>query len=91
MIKDVSYKLCWVKQQTTSWKCYCKKGISNYHLMLVNMINRVIVQRRSLEFNTDYDVLVFETFLTTDIDVCGLDMISNAEIEVKNSEPLSYI
>ena len=59
--------------------------------MLVNMINRVIVQRRSLEFNTDYDVLVFETFLTTDIDVCGLDMISNAEIEVKNSEPLSYI
>ena len=55
------------------------------------MINRVIVQRRSLKFNTDYDVLVFETFLTTDIDVCGLDMISNAEIEVKNSEPLSYI
>ena len=55
------------------------------------MINRVIVQRRSLEFNIDYDVLIFETFLTTDIDVCGLDMISNAEIEVKNSEPLSYI
>ena len=55
------------------------------------MINRVIVQRRSLEFNIDYDVLVFETFLTTDRDVCGLDVISYAEIEVKNSEPLSYI
>ena len=55
------------------------------------MINRIIVQRRSLKFNTDYDVLVFETLITTDIDVCGLDMISNAEMEVKNSEPLSYI
>ena len=41
--------------------------------------------------NIDYDVSVFETFLTTDMDVCGLGMISNAEIEVKNSEPLSYI
>ena len=30
-------------------------------------------------------------FLTVDIDVCGLDMISSAEIEVKNGEPLSYI
>ena len=56
-----------------------------------NMINRIIIQKRFLKFNTDYDVLVFETFLTEDIDVCGLDMISNAEIKVKNCEPLSYI
>ena len=47
-----------------------------------NMINRIIIQKRFLKFNTDYDVLVFETFLTEDIDVCGLDMISNAEIKV---------
>ena len=30
-------------------------------------------------------------FLTVDINVCGLDMIGNAEIKVKNCEPLSYI
>ena len=54
------------------------------------MINRIMVQKQSLKFNTDYDVSVFEKFLTLDIDVCGQDMISYAEIEVKNGEPLFY-
>ena len=31
-----------------------------------------------------------KNFLALDIDVCGQYMISNAEIEVKNGEPLFY-